>query len=51
MMGVSPRPGDQLFLGELAAEMLARAGTSLLFVCGEPVPGAEVQALPPTASP
>ena len=51
VMGVSPRPGDQLFLGELAAEMLARAATSLLFVCAEPVPGAEVQALPPTASP
>jgi nucleotide-binding universal stress UspA family protein len=51
VMGVSPRPGDQLFLGELAAEMLARAATSLLFVCAEPVPGAEAQAPPPTASP
>jgi nucleotide-binding universal stress UspA family protein len=39
VMGVSPRPGDQLFLGELAAEMLARAGSSQLFVCGEPLPG------------
>jgi Kef-type K+ transport system membrane component KefB/nucleotide-binding universal stress UspA family protein len=44
VMGVSPRPGDQLFLGELAAEMLARTATSLLFVCAEPVPGAEAQA-------
>jgi nucleotide-binding universal stress UspA family protein len=43
VMGVSPRPGEQLFLGELAAEMLARAGSSLLFVCAEPVlPEAEV---------
>jgi len=40
VMGVSPRPGAQLFLGELAAEMLARAESSLLFVCGEPVPPA-----------
>ncbi len=39
VMGVSPRPGDGLFLGELAAEMLARAASSLLFVCGEPWPG------------
>ncbi|HVN45040.1 MAG TPA: cation:proton antiporter [Steroidobacteraceae bacterium] len=37
VMGVSPRPGEQLFLGELAAEMLARAHTSLLFVCSEPM--------------
>ncbi|MBV8405679.1 MAG: cation:proton antiporter [Gammaproteobacteria bacterium] len=36
VMGVSPRPGHELFLGELAAEMLARAHSSLLFVCGEP---------------
>jgi len=50
VMGVSPRPGDQLFVGELAAEMLARAGGSLLFVCAEPVPGAEAEAPPPTSS-
>jgi len=43
VMGVSPRPGAQLFLGETAAEMLARVGTSLLFVCPEPVPGAEAE--------
>jgi Kef-type K+ transport system membrane component KefB/nucleotide-binding universal stress UspA family protein len=48
VMGVSPRPGDQLFLGEMAAEMLARAGISLLFVCPEPVRGAE--AAEPAAS-
>jgi hypothetical protein len=47
VMGVSPRPGEQLFLGEMAAEMLARAGTSLLFVCAEPLPGA---AAPPANS-
>jgi Kef-type K+ transport system membrane component KefB/nucleotide-binding universal stress UspA family protein len=48
VMGVSPRPGEQLFLGEMAAEMLARAGTSLLFVCAEPLPRAEAEA--PTAN-
>jgi Kef-type K+ transport system membrane component KefB/nucleotide-binding universal stress UspA family protein len=42
VMGVSPRPGEQLFLGELAAEMLARAESSLLFVCGEPAPAAPI---------
>jgi Kef-type K+ transport system membrane component KefB/nucleotide-binding universal stress UspA family protein len=46
VMGVSPRPGDQLFLGEMAAEMLVRASTSLLFVCAEPVPGAAAEATP-----
>jgi Kef-type K+ transport system membrane component KefB/nucleotide-binding universal stress UspA family protein len=40
VMGVNPRPGDPLFLGELAAEMLARAQSSLLFVCAEPGPRA-----------
>ena len=49
VMGVSPRPGAQLFLGEIAAEMLARVGTSLLFVCPEPVPGAEAEK--PSANP
>jgi hypothetical protein len=39
VMGVSPRAGEPLFLGELAAEMLVRAQTSLLFFSGEPVPG------------
>jgi nucleotide-binding universal stress UspA family protein len=49
VMGVSPRPGDQLFLGETAAEMLVRAGASLLFVSPEPVPGAEAEALAATS--
>jgi len=49
VMGVSPRPGDQLFLGEMAAEMLGRAGTSMLFVCPEPVRGAESEE-PPASS-
>ena len=35
-MGVNPRSGDQLFFGEVAAEMLARTECSLLFVAGEP---------------
>lgn len=38
VMGASPRPGEQLFLGELAAQMLERANCSLLFVCGESLP-------------
>jgi len=37
VMGLSPRAGEPLFLGELAAEMLLRAQTSLLFICGEPL--------------
>ena len=45
VMGVSPRAAEQLFLGELATAMLARAHSSLLFVCpeadGRPVPGAQ----------
>ncbi|HEY1875211.1 MAG TPA: cation:proton antiporter [Steroidobacteraceae bacterium] len=49
VMGVSPRPGEQLFLGELAAEMLARAGSSLLYVCAESAPGAEAE-VPPANS-
>jgi K+:H+ antiporter len=35
VMGVSPRPGAQLFLGEVAADVLERAHCSLLFVSGE----------------
>ncbi len=38
VMGVSPRQGEPLFLGELAAQMLERAKCSLLFVCGEATP-------------
>jgi len=40
VMGVSVRPGDPLFLGDLAAQMLQRAPCSLLFVCGDTAPGA-----------
>jgi Kef-type K+ transport system membrane component KefB/nucleotide-binding universal stress UspA family protein len=36
VMGVSPRPGDQLFFGPVAAEMLARAKCSVLFLASEP---------------
>jgi nucleotide-binding universal stress UspA family protein len=35
VMGVSPRPGDQLFLGDVAAEVLERAKCSILLVSGE----------------
>jgi hypothetical protein len=37
---------DLLDYREMAAEMLVRAGTSLLFVCAEPVPGAAAEATP-----
>jgi Kef-type K+ transport system membrane component KefB/nucleotide-binding universal stress UspA family protein len=36
VMGVSPRPGDQLFFGEVPAELLQRAECSVLFVASEP---------------
>jgi len=37
VMGVSPRPGDELFFGEVPAELLARAECSVLFVASEPL--------------
>ena len=36
VMGVSPRSGDQLFFGEVAAEILERAECSVLFVSADP---------------
>jgi Kef-type K+ transport system membrane component KefB/nucleotide-binding universal stress UspA family protein len=36
VMGVSPRPGDQLFFGEVPAQLLQRAECSVLFVASEP---------------
>jgi Kef-type K+ transport system membrane component KefB/nucleotide-binding universal stress UspA family protein len=38
VLGVSVRSGDELFLGDLAAQMLERARCSLLFVSGEAPP-------------
>jgi Kef-type K+ transport system membrane component KefB/nucleotide-binding universal stress UspA family protein len=35
VMGVTPRLGDELFFGDVAAELLARAQCSLLFVASE----------------
>jgi K+:H+ antiporter len=35
VMGVSPRPGEQLFLGQVPAELLERAECSVLFVASE----------------
>ncbi len=35
-MGVSPRPGEQLFFGPVPAELLERAECSVLFVASEP---------------
>jgi Kef-type K+ transport system membrane component KefB/nucleotide-binding universal stress UspA family protein len=35
-MGVSPRPGGQLFFGQVPAELLERAECSLLLVASEP---------------
>jgi len=36
VMGVSPRPGDELFFGEVPAELLERSGCSVLFLASEP---------------
>jgi Kef-type K+ transport system membrane component KefB/nucleotide-binding universal stress UspA family protein len=36
VMGVSPRPGEQLFFGEVPADLLERAPCSLLFLASEP---------------
>ena len=36
VMGVSPRPGDQLFFGEVPADLLQRSPCSLVFVASEP---------------
>jgi Kef-type K+ transport system membrane component KefB/nucleotide-binding universal stress UspA family protein len=36
VLGVSPRPGEQLFFGEVPADLLERAPCSLLFVASEP---------------
>jgi nucleotide-binding universal stress UspA family protein len=36
VMGVIPRPSDQLFFGEVPAELLERAECSVLFVASEP---------------
>jgi hypothetical protein len=42
VMGVSPRPGDQLYFGEVPAELLQRAECSVLFVASEaPTPEPE----------
>jgi hypothetical protein len=35
VIGVSPRPGEQLTFGPVAAELLESAQCSLLFVSGE----------------
>jgi Kef-type K+ transport system membrane component KefB/nucleotide-binding universal stress UspA family protein len=37
VMGVSPHAGEQLFFGDVAAEILAHAQCSLLFVSADPV--------------
>jgi Kef-type K+ transport system membrane component KefB/nucleotide-binding universal stress UspA family protein len=36
VMGVSPRPGSQLFFGEVPADLLRRAECSLVFLASEP---------------
>jgi Kef-type K+ transport system membrane component KefB/nucleotide-binding universal stress UspA family protein len=40
VMGVSPRPGEELFFGEVPAELLERAECSVLFVASEPLTSA-----------
>ena len=37
VMGVSPRPSEQLFFGEVPADLLERAPCSLVFVASEPL--------------
>jgi Kef-type K+ transport system membrane component KefB/nucleotide-binding universal stress UspA family protein len=42
VIGVSPRPGEALFFGQVAAELLERAECSILFTASEPfLPAAE----------
>jgi nucleotide-binding universal stress UspA family protein len=45
VMGVSPRPGEQLFFGEVPADLLERAPCSLVFVASEPLALAHTTAL------
>jgi len=35
-MGVSPRSGDELFFGDVAAEMLERSPCAIVFLSSEP---------------
>ena len=55
VMGVSPRPGDQLFFGQVPAELLERAECSVLFVASEPPTSdpesREISAAPEPAAP
>ena len=43
VLGVSPRPGEQLFFGDIAAMLLRDAPSSLVFLSSEPaaVPSAD----------
>jgi K+:H+ antiporter len=36
VVGVSPRPGEALFFGQVAAELLEKAPCSLLMIASEP---------------
>jgi hypothetical protein len=42
VLGVSPRPGEELFFGPVAAALLERAACSILFLSGEPLPLADL---------
>ncbi len=44
VMGVSPRPGDQLFFGEVSADLLERSPCSLVFVASESAAAAHTTA-------
>jgi nucleotide-binding universal stress UspA family protein len=47
VLGVSPRSGERLFFGQVAAELLEKAPCSILFIASEPfLPAAEPQ-MPP----
>ena len=59
VIGVSPRPGDQLFFGEVPADLLERAECSVVFVASEPssapasrkIPAVQKFLAPPGSSP
>jgi Kef-type K+ transport system membrane component KefB/nucleotide-binding universal stress UspA family protein len=50
VMGVSPRSGDELFFGDVAAEILSRAECSLLFVSPDPATEPTSAAAVPSSS-
>jgi nucleotide-binding universal stress UspA family protein len=50
VMGVSPRSGEPLFFGDVAAELLQRAECSLLLVSSDPVTAPAAAKVPQAAA-